>query len=161
MDLDAIIASINKKLKTFNATPLKLEELDLSEAERSFDQQYKPGNVLIVYGTLAPGRPNYPVIEHIKGNWQQGIVRGKLIKEGWGAELGCYAFKHVNTAEQEEIKAFVLTSDELISNWQFLDEFEGSGYRRILANYELDNGEIGVGFIYAVKEEDTGSAEQD
>ena len=102
MDLDAIIASINKKLKTFNATPLKLEELDLSEAERSFDQQYKPGNVLIVYGTLAPGRPNYPVIEHIKGNWQQGIVRGKLIKEGWGAELGYYAFKHVGTEEQEE-----------------------------------------------------------
>jgi gamma-glutamylcyclotransferase (GGCT)/AIG2-like uncharacterized protein YtfP len=155
MDLDAIIESVNKKLKTFNAMPLRLEELDLTETERSFNKQYKPENVLIVYGTLAPGRPNYPVIEHIKGNWRQGIVRGKLIKEGWGADLGYYAFKHVNTAEQEEIKAFVLTSDELISNWEFLDEFEGSGYRRILAKYELDNGETGVGYIYAVNEEKT------
>ncbi|HEX5150289.1 MAG TPA: hypothetical protein VFW07_02510 [Parafilimonas sp.] len=69
--------------------------------------------------------------------------------------MGYYAFKHAGTTEQEEIKAFVLTSDELISNWQFLDEFEGSGYRRILARYKLDNGEIGVGYIYSVNEDKT------
>jgi len=155
MDLDTIIDSINKKLKAANIDSLKLEELNLTETERSFNEEYKPGNVLIIYGTLAPGRTNYHVIEHIKGNWLQGIIRGKLVKEGWGANLGYYAFKHVGTAEQEAIKAFILTSDELISNWKFLDEFEGSGYRRILAKYELDSGEMGAGFIYAVNEEET------
>jgi len=155
MNLDGIIESLNKKLKTCKVTPIKLDELNLNKEEISFNQQYKPENILIVYGTLAPGRTNYHVIEHIKGEWQQGIVRGKLVKEGWGADLGYYAFRHVNITEQEEIKAFIFSSEELISNWEVLDEFEGSGYRRVLTKYELDNGEIGVGYVYAVNEENT------
>jgi hypothetical protein len=35
-----------------------------------------------------------------------------------------------------------------------LDDFEGDGYRRILAKYELDNGETGVGYIYAINEKE-------
>lgn len=34
-----------------------------------------------------------------------------------------------------------------------LDEFEGSGYKRILAKFELNNGEVGVGNIYALNDE--------
>ena len=154
MDLDSIIESLNKKQQIFGTRPGGFEALALNEAERSFIEQYRPGNVFIVYGTLAPGRPNYSVIEHIKGQWQEGITRGKLVKEGWGAELGYYAFKHVSAEEQEEIKVFVLTSNEMISNWHFLDEFEGGGYRRILARYELHNGEVGAGYIYAVNEQE-------
>jgi hypothetical protein len=35
-----------------------------------------------------------------------------------------------------------------------LDEFEGWGYKRILAMFELENGEAGVGYIYAINVED-------
>jgi len=150
MELDTIIESINKKQQTLKPEAIRLEGLHLTKTEKSFIQKYKPEKVFIVYGTLAPGRPNYSVIEHIKGQWQQGIIRGKLVREGWGAELGYNAFKHVSTDEQEEINVFVLTSDQLVANWQFLDEFEGSGYGRILAKFELENGEEGIGYIYAV-----------
>ena len=55
--------------------------------------------------------------------------------------------------EQEAIKAYVLFSNELSANWPFLDAFEGSEYRRVLAKFELDNGDVGVGYIYALNEE--------
>jgi hypothetical protein len=32
-----------------------------------------------------------------------------------------------------------------------LDEFEGDGYRRILAKYEMENGEVGVGYMLSKK----------
>lgn len=130
-----------------------VEDMDLTELEKTFIKTYSPEKSLIVYGTLAPNAPNHSVIEHVKGKWHQGIVRGKLENKGWGAELGYYGFQHVSVKEQEEIKVFVLFSDELVANWQLLDEFEGDGYRRILAKYELENGQTGVGNIYAIIEE--------
>ncbi len=63
---------------------------------------------------------------------------------------GYVAFKHTQTGEQESIEAFVLFSEELNDNWSRLDEFEGDDYRRILAKYELNNGEIGIGNVYAI-----------
>jgi gamma-glutamylcyclotransferase (GGCT)/AIG2-like uncharacterized protein YtfP len=110
---------------------------------------------LIVYGSLAPNAPNHSVVEHIKGDWQQGIVRGKLFKEGWGADIGYLGFKHCSIEEQEEIPVFVLFSDELPANWAYLDDFEGEEYKRILAEYELKNGQIGVGNIYAINEDES------
>ncbi len=43
---------------------------------------------LFIYGSLAPGCPNHHVVSHIKGNWVEGKVRGRLVEEGWGAALG-------------------------------------------------------------------------
>ena len=108
---------------------------------------------LIVYGTLAPNAPNHSVIEHIKGDWQQGIVKGKLLKEGWGADMGYLGFKPCSIEEQEQIPVFVLFSEKLPENWELLDNFEGNGYKRILAQYELHNGQTGVGNIYAINED--------
>jgi hypothetical protein len=62
--------------------------------------------------------------------------------------LGYFGFKHSSLEEQENIEAYVFFSDELVDNWTYLDEFEGNEYRQILAKFELDNGEIGVGNIY-------------
>ncbi|RFS18603.1 gamma-glutamylcyclotransferase [Emticicia sp. C21] len=115
-------------------------------------ETYQPEKVLIVYGTLAPGKPNHSKIEHIKGEWEKIIVKGKLVKEGWGAELGYYGFTHAAPEEQITIEAYVLFSDELPANWQYLDDFEGNGYKRIIAKYELGNGKIGVGYIYAIND---------
>ena len=100
-------------------------------------------------------RQMHPIIQLLiisKETGWQGIVRGSLEKRGWGAELGYYGFRHTSHEKQEEIKVFVLLSDELVKNWQLLDDFEGDGYKRILAKYELENGQIGVGNIYAINE---------
>lgn len=111
-----------------------------------------PEKTLIIYGTLAPDAPNHHVISHIRGRWARGIVRGKLVQQGWGADLGYFGFRHAPAEEQVEIPAFVLFSEELEANWAFLDEFEGDGYRRVFAEFELENGEVGTGFIYAIND---------
>ncbi|ADB39257.1 gamma-glutamylcyclotransferase family protein [Spirosoma linguale] len=120
----------------------EFEHTKSHDLERSF----------ITYGTLAPGRPNHFMVEHIRGTWKKGIIRGKLANKGWGAELGYYGFTPVNVSEQEEIEVFVLLSDELAENWERLDAFEGAGYRRIAVQYELNTGETGVGYLYAINE---------
>jgi gamma-glutamylcyclotransferase (GGCT)/AIG2-like uncharacterized protein YtfP len=154
MEIDKIIEGLNRKKNTSSIGSSNFQDTNLSEVEKTFIKTYSPEKSFIVYGTLAPNAPNHSVVEHIKGNWQQGIVRGRLEKKGWGADLGYYGFKHTSNEKQEEIKVFVLFSDELVANWQLLDDFEGNGYRRILAKYELENGQIGVGTIYAINEEE-------
>ena len=152
MDLDKIIEDLNKKMTLHGVCVEKLDNKYLTEAENGFIEKFKPVQSLIIYGTLAPNRPNHSKIEHIKGKWLKGIVKGKLVKEGWGAELGYYGFKHSPLDEQENIEAYILLSEELVDNWSYLDEFEGSGYKRILAKFELENGEVGVGNIYAIND---------
>ncbi|MBX7060815.1 MAG: gamma-glutamylcyclotransferase [Pyrinomonadaceae bacterium] len=151
MDFDIIIEKLNEKISSRDGFE-KIDIEKLSETEQSFIEKYNPNNTLIIYGTLAPGRPNHFKIEHIKGVWKTGVLKGKLVNEGWGSDLGYFGFRHTKTDEQENIEAFVLFSNDLIDNWAYLDEFEGEGYRRLLAKYELDNGEIGIGNIYAINQ---------
>lgn len=148
MELERIIEGLNKKADP--AGGLNFEQMELTAEEQSFADTYHPEKSLIIYGTLAPGRPNHGVVEHIRGTWQKGMVRGKLEEEGWGADLGFNGFVFAQPGEQEEINAFILQSDELQENWTALDKFEGEGYRRIFAPYELENGEKGAGYIYAI-----------
>ena len=152
MEIDTIMEGLNKKIKSLGLTLERLGNKDLSEVEKAFLQKYRPENSIIIYGTLAPNRPNHSRVEHIKGKWLKGIVKGKLENEGWGAELGYYGFKHAPTHEQDYIEAYILFSEELADNWSHLDEFEGDGYQRILARFELENGEVGVGNIYALND---------
>jgi gamma-glutamylcyclotransferase (GGCT)/AIG2-like uncharacterized protein YtfP len=42
---------------------------------------------LFVYGTLAPGRPNEHMLAEVDGEWETATVRGRLVPEGWGADL--------------------------------------------------------------------------
>lgn len=152
MEIDKIIQDLNKKIVSYGLSVEKLADEDLTAVEKQFLNQYKPQLTLIIYGTLAPNRPNHSKIEHINGKWMKGIVKGKLVKEGWGAEMGYFGFKHCQLDEQEDIEAFILFSDELIANFAYLDDFEGNEYRRILTKFELDNGEVGIGNIYAIND---------
>jgi gamma-glutamylcyclotransferase (GGCT)/AIG2-like uncharacterized protein YtfP len=122
-----------------------MAEIDLTEL-------HDPERSFITYGTLAPGRPNHFLVEHIRGTWQKGIIRGKLENKGWGAKTGYFGFTPADVGEQEEIEVFVLFSDELVAHWQRLDEFEGAGYKRMAVQYELNNGGIGIGYLYAINE---------
>ncbi len=132
-DLDAVIASLNKNKIIANITQDKLNDLELTQVEKELIITYTPERSLIVYGTLAPGKPNHFVVEHIKGKWKKGIIRGNLENIIWGAELGYLAFKHCQPEEQQTIPAFILVSYELVKNWPMLDDFEGEEYQRILA----------------------------
>jgi gamma-glutamylcyclotransferase (GGCT)/AIG2-like uncharacterized protein YtfP len=153
MEIDKMISDLNKKDSLIHTGSTTLEKASLSQSEKHFIQTYKPERTLIVYGSLAPGESNHAEVKDIKGTWQRGIIKGKLEKEGWAAGMGYYGFRHTLVEEQEIIKAYVLFSDELVSHWQRLDEFEGNEYKRVLAKIELENGEVAVGFIYAINED--------
>ena len=152
MELDAIIENLNKKMKLLGVSIEKLDHRELTEVENNFINTYRPERSLIVYGSLAPNRSNHSEVEHIKGKWLKGIVKGKLENAGWGTDLGYPAFRHTRIDEQENIEAHILFSDKLVDNWASLDEFEGNEYYRILAKFELENGEVGVGNIYAASD---------
>lgn len=151
MNTEKILKTLNNHKNIANIASGNLQNAHLTQTEIAFLHDYRPKNALIVYGTLAPNAPNHHIVAHIKGEWQQGIVLGTLVKEGWGADLGYLGFKH-NSETPEIINVYVLISDELVKNWQYLDDFEGEEYRRLLAKYELQNGQIGIGYIYAIHE---------
>jgi len=93
---------------------------------------------LFVYGTLGPGRPNEHVLGDIGGTWQNGTIKGILKNEGWGAEMGYPGIELSDAGDV--IKGFVFTSNNLAQHWTALDEFEGAGYRRVIASVELEDG---------------------
>ena len=103
---------------------------------------------LFVYGTLAPGRPNAHVLASVPGSWQPGTVRGTLYEEGWGAAQGYPGI--VLNSEGGKVSGQLFSSPALPDHWQRLDEFEGSGYRRVLATVVLDSGESVQACIYAL-----------
>ena len=109
----------------------------------------KPEHVFIVYGSLAPGRPNYSKIANIGGHWKQGIIQGRLEHHGWGAELGYPGY--VKTKNPEPIAVQLLFSEALPDYWQQLDDFEGDDYQRIVIDFTSEDGEKGKGNVYALK----------
>ena len=104
---------------------------------------------LFVYGTLAPGRANEHVLSDIAGTWSKGSVRGQLLQEGWGAERG-YPGIVVDPAA-ELVHGFVLASDALTNEWERLDDFEGAEYERVVAEVELEGGQVVPAFLYQIK----------
>jgi len=106
-----------------------------------------PSNILIVYGSLAPEQSNHHIVKDIAGKWRKGMINGKLVKITTGAYKGYLAYVREDD-QVEEIKVDILFSKELVSHWKRLDEFEGEGYVRALAKFQLDNGETGKGYLY-------------
>lgn len=103
---------------------------------------------LFVYGTLAPGRPNEHVLAGVPGNWTPAHVRGRLLQQGWGAEVGYPGI--VLDAHGEEVRGLVFSSEELAAHWCRLDEFEGDGYQRVLASATLQDGAVVPVFVYTL-----------
>ncbi len=108
-------------------------------------------NKLFVYGTLGPGRPNAHILEIIGGSWEKASVKGKLIDEGWGAEMGYPGI--ILDKKGDIIEGFLFSSDNLNKHWSNLDEFEGDGYERVLSEVELPNNSIVEAYIYTLKRE--------
>ena len=124
-------------------------------AVRELDGAFGTSEILAVYGSLAPGKSNYHIVEPLGGEWTDGFIEGDLFQTGWGAALGYWAFRP--RAGGERIAVKVLTSPRLSGAWQMLDDFEGSEYERILVavfkNGSADPPELlTVANIYAAKQ---------
>lgn len=95
---------------------------------------------LAVYGSLAPGRPNHDQLAGLSGRWFEAIVRGHLVEDGWGAEMGYPGI--VLDADGPAVEVHVLESSDLPNWWSRLDEFEGTGYRRTATPVTTPKGDV-------------------
>lgn len=108
-----------------------------------------PEHRLATYGTLAPGRVNHHELADLTGDWSTGIVRGFLVKMGWGADLG-YPAINLHPAG-DEVEVFIFESADLPAHWPRLDEFEGEQYVRVVTEAETEQGPVSVS-IYALND---------
>jgi gamma-glutamylcyclotransferase (GGCT)/AIG2-like uncharacterized protein YtfP len=76
-----------------------------------------------VYGTLAPGRPNEHLLADVPGTWERAMVRGHLLQQGWGAEVGFPGI--VLDEDGPEVHGMLFSSDEINEHWERLDLFGG------------------------------------
>lgn len=110
---------------------------------------------LFTYGSLQPGGPNEHVLDDIDGEWQPAAVTGCLVETGWAAAIGYPALRLDDAGEV--VPGFVFTSTELANHWGRLDDFEGSEYRRVVADVELDDGRVVPAYIYVLESRPGGS----
>ena len=121
-------------------------------AASRLETMYSVSETLAVYGSLAPGRSNYYIVEPLGGEWSDGYIEGDLFQTGWGAALGYWAFRPRAGGERIDVK--VLKSSRLSDAWQMLDDFEGDEYRRILVPIMNENNELyTVANLYAAGDE--------
>lgn len=102
-------------------------------------------SALAIYGSLAPGHPNHHHVADIPGRWVSGRVRGRLVEEGWGAALGYPAL--LLEPDGPPVDVEVLESADLPAHWTRLDDFEGTGYERVLTRVQTADGEVEA-YIY-------------
>lgn len=105
---------------------------------------------LAVYGSLAPGRSNHDQLAGLAGEWQAGIVRGRLVASGWGAAQG-YPGLHPDPFGPEA-SVLLFTSDDLPDHWPRLDAFEGAEYERVVIDVDLGTHTVAA-HIYALRPE--------
>jgi gamma-glutamylcyclotransferase (GGCT)/AIG2-like uncharacterized protein YtfP len=95
---------------------------------------------LITYGSLAPGQSNHHQLDGLQGRWLTGSVRGRLLQAGWGADLGYPAL--ILESDGPVVEVHIFESVDLPGHWPRLDEFEGAGYRRVIATADTIEGDL-------------------
>ena len=108
---------------------------------------------LVAYGTLAPGRENHHQLDGLEGRWSEGQVNGSLVDAGWGASLGYPAL--ILDPEGPAIDVQVFESGDLPAHWSRLDDFEGSGYERVVTTVRTSAGDVDAS-IYVFRVQDKG-----
>ena len=95
---------------------------------------------LAVYGTLAVGQPNHHQLDGLTGRWIDGHVRGRLVRAGWGADLGYPAL--ITGEDGGDVVVHVFESSDLAAHWSRLDDFEGPGYERVTVSVSTAEGSL-------------------
>ena len=103
----------------------------------------RPSQRLAVYGTLAPDKANASQLEGLEGHWDEGNVSGTIIENDGFLEFYW-------TLNPTKIAVKVFSADELASQLDRLDRFEGPRYQRILVPI-FTNGTTSVCQIYQGK----------
>lgn len=143
-DLQTFLARVNHYRQTGEIS----DESRLLEAE--LEASYQSSHHLVVYGTLAPGRPNHNQVEHIVGTWRDDVyMEGEFINTGWAIKYGYPMIRWKPGGSR--VASYLLTSEMLPSCWTDLDNFEGPEYCRILIPVFDEQGFITVGNVYAEK----------
>ena len=107
---------------------------------------------LATYGSLSPGEINHNQLSALTGRWSKGTVRGILSPAGWGSALGFPALTLDPSGPLVNVNVF--ESPDLPEHWARLDEFEGSGYRRVVVAVQTPQGELPA-FIYVLAKEES------
>lgn len=97
---------------------------------------------LAVYGTLRPGASNEHVLADVPGTWRTGTVRGQRFEDGW------HGYPGIVLGGDGSVVVHVLTAHDLAAHLSRLDEFEGPGYRRVVAAATLDDGTEVDAWVY-------------
>ena len=100
------------------------------------------------YGTLAPGRANHRQLQGLKGRWQEGTVRGRLVEAGWGEALG-FPGLVLDPLVGPPVGVHLFESPDLHDHWSRLDAFEGIGYRRVVTRVRTADRELDA-WIYVI-----------
>ena len=114
--------------------------MSTAESTNSTQTPHESTFRLAVYGSLAPGRPNHQQLHGLSGRWIKGTVLGRLLQEGWGAELGYPGI--VLNSDGPAVDVLLFESSGLPDHWARLDEFEGSGYRRMVTTVSTAEGDL-------------------
>ncbi len=98
------------------------------------------------YGTLRPGGEHHYEIRTIPGVWHEATVRGWIYDITWGPADGYAGITLDSDAPVTSVD--VLESDDLEKHLRRIDDFEGSGYRRIETTVTLADGTETTAWIY-------------
>lgn len=104
---------------------------------------------LFVYGTLQPNQSNNYLLQNIGGTFQKATVKGFYDTLGWGKTYGYPAVVLDDTGDA--INGYVFTSNNLKTNWDLLDDFEGDGYKRVLTKVNVADKFVDA-YIYVLNE---------
>jgi gamma-glutamylcyclotransferase (GGCT)/AIG2-like uncharacterized protein YtfP len=94
-----------------------------------------------------PGRVNHHQLAILRGHWSTGTVRGRLHDSGWGSSLGFPGL--LLDPAGGFIDVHIFESEDLPQHWARLDEFEGPGYRRVVARVSTPSAELDA-WIYVL-----------
>ena len=104
---------------------------------------------LFTYGSLQPGGTNEHLLSGVHGDWSPASVVGRLLDEGWGADIG-YPGLELDE-DGEPVDGWVLASPDLAQHWDRLDAFEGRHYQRVTTEVALPDGTMVPASVYVVR----------
>jgi gamma-glutamylcyclotransferase (GGCT)/AIG2-like uncharacterized protein YtfP len=91
------------------------------------------------------------VLAEIGGEWEPAILKGNLVERGWGASIGYPGI--VIDESGDDVHGHIFSSSNLDAKWDYLDEFEGEEYERIVTSVTLRSGEQVQSHIYVLRAE--------